>query len=60
VDPVEHVVTEPVPAPKRKGGDWAEDWKDPSKLRQMNPVWPLMWLTVPFVLAILYEFFRGG
>lgn len=58
MDPSEVVVPDPVPPPRRKGGDWAEDWNDPSKLRQMSPIWPLLWLTVPFVLVIVYELFK--
>jgi len=46
------------PRPRPKTGGWSEDWSDPSKLRQMSAAWPLMWLAVPFVLAILYEFLK--
>lgn len=56
----EAVAPEPVEpaepaAPRPNAGGWPEDWSDPSKLPQMSAIWPLLWLTVPFVLAIVYE-----
>jgi|GEM_PF-3316833 len=59
VDPVEPIAPETARRRSPRGGAWAEDWSDPSKMRQMSPIWPLLWLTVPFVLAIVYELFKG-
>ena len=51
-------VLAPSPEPRAEGrpagGSWAEDWSDPSKQPQMSPIWPLLWLAIPFVLLVVY------
>ncbi|MGB5697973.1 MAG: hypothetical protein WBM46_20150 [Polyangiales bacterium] len=55
--------SEPVPAAPQPtaahphGRAWPEDWNSPSKQSQMSAIWPLLWLTIPFVLLVLYGFF---
>jgi hypothetical protein len=53
----------PVPQPTAAhphGRGWAEDWSDPSKLPQVSALWPLLWLTIPLVLLVLYGYFSRG
>lgn len=59
VDSAETVSPGSVPPPRRSGNARADDWSDPSKMRQMSPLWPLLWLAIPFVLLIVYELFKG-
>jgi hypothetical protein len=44
---------------ERRTGGWAEDWTDSSKQHQVSALWPLMWLTLPLVLLVLYGLFSG-
>ena len=48
------------PNPPPHGRGWAEDWSDPSKLPQVSALWPLLWLTIPLVLLVLYGYFTRG
>lgn len=58
VAPSEPIAPAPQPTAARPPGrGWAEDWSDPSKQPQMSAIWPLLWLTIPFVLLVLYGFF---
>ncbi|MGB8223982.1 MAG: hypothetical protein WCF10_15445 [Polyangiales bacterium] len=58
VAPSEPIAPAPQPtAAHPHGRAWAEDWSDPSKRPQMSAIWPLLWLTIPFVLLVLYGFF---
>lgn len=50
----------PAPQPTPHGRGWAEDWSDPSKLPQVSALWPLLWLTIPLVLLVLYGYFTRG
>ena len=36
-----------------------EDWSTPAMQHQMSAIWPLLWLTIPFVLLVLYGLFSG-
>lgn len=51
-DPTEQALS-PIP-PRPEARPDADDWSDPSKLRQMSAIWPLLWLTIPLVLLVLY------
>jgi hypothetical protein len=60
LDPQDFEETEPTTKPgERRTGDWAEDWTDSSQHRQVSALWPLMWLTLPLVLLVLYGLFSG-
>lgn len=57
--PSELVAPEGTPDLEPRAGSWAEDWSTPAKQRQMSAAWPLLWLTIPLVLLILYGLFGG-
>jgi len=58
VAPSEPIAPAPqLTAARPHGRAWPEDWSSPSKLPQMSAIWPLLWLTIPFVLLVLYGFF---
>jgi len=59
VDSAETVSPESVPLPQGSDKARADDWSDPSKMRQMSPLWPLLWLAIPFVLLVVHELFKG-
>jgi hypothetical protein len=60
VDSKEVDETEPkTNAVERRTGGWAEDWTDSKKQHQVSALWPLMWLTLPLVLLVLYGLFSG-
>jgi len=44
---------------KPRVGSWTEDWSAPAKQPQMSAIWPLLWLTIPLVLLVLYGLFGG-
>lgn len=44
---------------KAHAGSWSEDWSDPAQRPQMSPIWPLLWLSIPFALLVLYGYFSG-
>jgi hypothetical protein len=58
-DPAEQAVPERLSARPPQAPPGADDWSDPSKLRQMSAIWPLLWLTVPLVLLVLYGLFTA-
>ena len=61
VVPSEPIAPAPQPTAARpQGRGWAEDWSDPSKLPQVSALWPLLWLTIPLVLLVLYGYFSRG
>ncbi|HSN82814.1 MAG TPA: hypothetical protein VLS88_09575 [Polyangiales bacterium] len=61
VSPSELVATETAPSLERpRAGAWAEDWSTPDKQPQMSAIWPLLWLTIPLVLLVLYGLFGGN
>jgi hypothetical protein len=57
-DVVSQDIEETKPVERRTGG-WAEDWTEPSKHHQVSALWPLMWLTLPLALLVLYGLFSG-
>lgn len=57
--PSELGAPEGAPNLEPRGGSWEEDWSTPAKQRQMSAIWPLLWLTIPLVLLILYGLFGG-
>jgi hypothetical protein len=60
VDSADIDETEPKTKPvERRTGGWAEDWSDPKRQHQVSALWPLMWLTLPLVLLVLYGLFAG-
>lgn len=55
-------LVQPSPPPEgqhRPAGSWAEDWSDSPTRREMSAMWPLLWLTVPLVLLVLYGLLAG-
>lgn len=37
-----------------------DDWSDPSKKPQMNPLKPILWMTLPFVVIVLWGYLFGS
>jgi hypothetical protein len=47
------------PEVRSSGSTDGLDWSQPSRMRQMNSGWILLWLVIPFLATVIYGLWAG-